>query len=135
VGKTDTDGYDIQGGNTVRFVVPGKLPSMNQFISANRTSVHVGNNMKQNSEKIIMNYIPKWATFEKKVFITYNFYEPDKRRDHDNIASFFIKVCQDSLVKKGVLHNDGWANMVGFSVQFHIDKKNPRIEIDVDEVD
>ena len=118
----------------MRFIIPGKLASMNQFISANRTNVHVGNKLKQDSQSNVMRYIPPWHKIEKPVVIEYRFYEPDKRRDLDNVASFSIKVIQDSLVKRGILANDGWDNIQGFSVQFFVDKKNPRIEVDIHEV-
>jgi Holliday junction resolvase RusA-like endonuclease len=118
----------------MRFIIPGKLASMNQFISANRTNVHVGNKLKQDSQANVMRYIPKWKLIEKPVVMEYRFYEGNKRRDLDNVASFCIKVVQDSLVKKGILANDGWDNIQGFSVQFFVDKKNPRIEIDIHEV-
>jgi Holliday junction resolvase RusA-like endonuclease len=118
----------------MRFVIPGKLASMNQFISANRTSVHVGNKLKQDSQANVMHYIPKWKQIEKPVIMEYRFFEPDRRRDLDNISSFALKVIQDGLVAKGILANDGWDNIQGFSVQFFVDKKNPRIEIDIHEV-
>ena len=118
----------------MRFIIPGKLASMNQFITANRTNVHVGNNLKQDSQANIMRYIPKWKCIDRPVTIEYRFYEPNKKRDLDNVASFGIKVIQDSLVKSGVLKNDGWENIQGFSVQFFVDKDNPRIEIDIHEL-
>ena len=34
----------------------------------------------------------------------------------------------------GVLKNDGWDNIAGYSQYFKIDKKNPRIEVLIKEV-
>lgn len=67
------------------------------------------------------------------VFIRYCFYEPNRKRDLDNIAGVAHKFVQDSLVKCGVLENDGWDNIIGFSDQFFLDRINPRIEIVIQE--
>lgn len=108
---------------------------MNEFIKANRTNVHVGNKMKKDSEAIIAMYIPsKWKLIEQPVRIAYKFYEANKRRDLDNVASFAIKVIQDALVRNGILVNDGWEQITGYEVEFYVDKGNPRIEIDIHEV-
>lgn len=64
----------------------------------------------------------------------YKWFEKDRRRDLDNISSFGRKVIQDALVKTRVLENDGWRHIVGFSDEFYIDKKSPRIEVEITEV-
>ena len=68
------------------------------------------------------------------VVLKYDFYEPNRRRDLDNISSFAIKVIQDALVKTEVIKNDGWSEIIGFNTQFYIDKDNPRIEVTIVEV-
>ena len=65
----------------------------------------------------------------------YVWYEPNKRRDKDNVSSFGRKIIQDALVSGGWLKNDGWADIVGFSDEFRIDKKEPRVEVDIEEID
>ncbi len=64
----------------------------------------------------------------------YRWYEPDKRRDLDNVSAFGRKCIQDALVKTKVLQDDGWKNIVGFTDEFYTDKGNPRIEVDIEEV-
>lgn len=64
----------------------------------------------------------------------YTWYEPNKRRDKDNISSFGRKVIQDALVQCGVLEGDGWKHVAGFSDRFEVDKTNPRIEVLIREV-
>ena len=72
---------------------------------------------------------------DKPVKIYYTFYEENRKRDLDNISAFAHKVIQDGLVKGGLLANDGWKNIVGFSDDFFVDKDNPRIEVTIREVD
>lgn len=51
----------------------------------------------------------------------------------DNIA-FAKKFILDALVKKGVLKDDGWKWVKGFTDEFFVDKKNPRVEVEMEEV-
>ena len=71
----------------------------------------------------------KRQAIKPPVMIHYPFYEPDRRRDLDNIAAVAHKFIQDALVKCRVIENDGWQHIVGFSDEFHVDKHNPRIEV------
>ncbi len=65
--------------------------------------------------------------------IHYRWYEPNKRRDKDNVCGFGHKVIQDSLVECGVFKNDGWEDIKGFTDEFYIDKKKPRVEVYIEE--
>ena len=42
---------------------------------------------------------------------------------------------QDALVDTGVLKDDGWKYVVGFSDRFQVDKEHPRIEVKIREVE
>lgn len=65
------------------------------------------------------------------VKIKYTFYEPNRRRDKDNIAAIAHKFTQDALVQCDIIPDDGWANIEGFNDSFFIDKNNPRIEVTI----
>lgn len=67
------------------------------------------------------------------VFIRYLWVERNKRRDLDNITSFGHKIIQDALVTTGVLEDDGWDEIIGYSDEFAVDKNNPRIEVVIEE--
>ena len=64
----------------------------------------------------------------------YRWYEKDRRRDLDNVSSFGRKVIQDALVQTHILKNDGWKEIIGFSDEFFVDARNPRIEVEIEEV-
>ena len=127
------------------FTVPGTLPGLNDYLKAERKftrrggSAHsVGNDMKQESQMLICNAIRlklKRLKIQRPVHISYRFYEPNRRRDLDNIAGVAHKFIQDSLVRCGVLENDGWDQITGFSDAFFVDRHNPRIEITIREVE
>ena len=122
-----------------RIIIPGKFPSLNEFIAANRVrkgSWSKGNDMKQKSQAAIMPHIKK--TIKKPlgtIHLCYHFYEESTRRDCDNVASYFIKVFQDSLVKTGLLPDDNQKYIKSFEVVFRVDKADPRIEVEICEVE
>ena len=119
-----------------RFVIRGTLPGLNDYISAERSSRFQAASMKKQCESIVMHTaraLGKWRA-EKPVYMVYHWYEPNRRRDKDNISSFGRKVIQDALVKSRHLPNDGWNNIVGFEDKFEVDKKNPRVVVDIYEV-
>lgn len=117
--------------------IPGKLDGLNDYIAAERTNRHKGAKMKADNGNIVAVAIRQClrdVRIERAVEMHYTWYEPNKRRDLDNVSSFGRKVIQDSLVQCGVLKDDGWKYVVGFSDRFEVDKANPRIEVKIIEV-
>lgn len=88
--------------------------------------------MKQRDQAFILYHLPR-CHFKKPIHIHYHFYEPNTRRDKDNISGYFHKIFQDALVDKGIIPNDGWKYISGMSDSFGVDRKNPRIEITIRE--
>lgn len=123
---------------TYKLVISGRLPGLNQYQLACRKNKFAGGSMKKKCVKDISVYIAQQLPnihIDKKVKIDYVWYEPNMRRDLDNISSFGRKCIQDALVEFGTLKNDGWKNVVGFSDTFFCDKENPRIELTIVEVE
>lgn len=120
-----------------KLIIPGTLPNLNDYIAAERTNRHKGAKMKADSGNIVAAAIRqclRGVRIEKTVYMEYTWYEPNKRRDKDNVSSFGRKVIQDALVQCGVLKDDGWKYVVGFSDSFEVDNKNPRIEVLIKEI-
>ena len=120
-----------------KVVIEGRFPSMNEFINANRTHNQKGNKMKQQSQDEISWQLlqqHKKLHIDKPVKLFYTFYEPNKKRDLDNISGYFHKVFQDALVHCGIIMDDSWHYILGFSDTFLVDNKNPRIEVIIQEV-
>ena len=122
-----------------KIVISGKFPSLNEYISKNRTHKQAANAMKQRDENRIiaevLSQFKRRIRINKPVYIAYMFYEPNKKRDFDNISGYFHKIFQDALVKAGILANDGWGCIKGYSDDFDCDNKNPRIEIEIREAE
>lgn len=115
-------------------IIHGRLPGLNELIDAERRHRQQGAKLKRQAENIVRMYIRQQLRgYRPKPPVTlyYYFYEPNKRRDHDNVFSFAAKVVQDSLVKEGIIDNDGWEHIHEFYAKFYVDKKFPRIEIEI----
>ena len=117
-----------------RFTIQGRLTTANEFIAACNTNRNIGGRLKREEETRICYYALKLrGKLLKKVRITFEWHEKDKKRDLDNIA-FAKKFILDGLQKISVLENDGWKQIAGFEDKFFIDAKNPRVEVIIEEV-
>ena len=120
-----------------RLVIRGTLPNLNDYIAAERRNKHIAAAMKRQTEHVVMMYAKsqlRGMRFSGPVRMAYAWYEPNRRRDKDNVSSFGRKCIQDALVRAGILENDGWKEIDSFSDSFHVDKKNPRIEVEIEEI-
>ena len=120
----------------IRIVIPGQLPGLNEYIAAERSSKYKAAKMKHEAERLISYYANLAAKGDKvaaPVMIHYTWIEPNKRRDKDNIA-WAKKFLQDALVAVGILADDGWKHIEGFTDSFAVDKHNPRIKIEIKEI-
>lgn len=115
------------------FTIHGRLDGMNDLIAANRKNIYAGAQLKKDNQ---------WKAFlaikqsgmkpvTGRCRIQYAFYEPNMRRDMDNISGFAHKVIQDALVDAEILENDGWRNISGYTDSFYVDKEDPRIEVTI----
>ena len=113
------------------FIVDGTLPGLNEYIAKTNVNKFRGNKFKQETEDIITVFIKKQlngVNIKEPVTVDFAWFEPDKKRDKDNIA-FAKKFIFDALVKSKVLANDGWACVDGFSDRFYVDANSPRVVV------
>lgn len=118
-------------------IIPGTLNNLNDYIAAERANRYRGAKMKADNEKSVVAAVMqcmRGVKIERPVFMEYTWFEKNRRRDLDNISSFGRKVVQDALVSAGVLKDDGWKHVVGFSDRFDVDRENPRIEVLIKEI-
>ncbi len=68
-----------------------------------------------------------WDTVEVKAIFHH---ATNRRRDQDNaIAS--LKAAYDGIVDSGLVPDDDWRHMVRMQPEFHIDKQQPRVTIEI----
>jgi len=103
--------------------IPGQLMDLNTFINANRSNRYAGARIKNEETERVAWCAKQQVSWKIKlpVFIDIDWYCPNTRKDLDNIA-FAKKFIFDGLVMAGVLPNDGWKEISGFSDHFVVHK-------------
>lgn len=110
------------------FTIRGRFPSLNEYIDAERTVKFKAAAMKRKYTDLVADTAYDLPAFKSPVFVTFNWYERDKRRDPDNVA-FAKKFIFDGLVKAGVIKNDTHRWILGFEDNFFIDPDRPRVMV------
>lgn len=119
----------------LKLVYRGRLPAMNEIIGANRRNFYMGNKLKQKTQNdIIAQFLPqkRGTEFQKKVNMRIWFYEPNQRRDEDNVKSG-LKFLLDALQEIKILKSDSPKYLHIASDEVFVDRENPRIEIEIKE--
>lgn len=117
--------------------IQGRLMALNEYTKNCRNNRYAGAKAKKDTQAHIKREIRANLGLKPclgKVFIEFNWYEPNMKRDKDNIA-FAKKFILDALVEEHILTSDGWRVIDGFADNFFIDKENPRIEVNIKEVE
>lgn len=119
---------------TATFSIKGTLPGLNEVTRANRTHWSVGAKLKLEAEKRIGWYIreAKLEPVKAPVHVEIAWYEPNRRRDVDNITSA-VKFVLDALVREGVLQDDSqrWVRAIAHFIC--IDHEHPRVVVTLTE--
>lgn len=111
------------------FVIPGQLPGLNEIIDAAKSHWAVYRQMKSTYEDMIGWVAKKIDPFDR-AWLDIIWYEPNRRRDLDNIAAG-KKFILDGLQAIGKIENDGWKQIAGFTDTFEVDKQDPRVEVKI----
>lgn len=108
-------------------VIDGTMRGMNDWRDAIQRSPHAGNDMARAAKKRVAalareQRVPR---FERPVVVTFDWYEPNKRRDLDNVAGTGQKWVLDGLVAADVLPDDNADHVVGIQHWLHFDALEP----------
>jgi len=116
----------------LKFDIEGQLPGLNEIIAAaklRKRNYKEYSVMKDNYTTMIAWVAKKLPKYEKiRLIITW--YEPDERRDPDNIAAGEKFIC-DGLVMAGTIPDDTRRYIKGIQHEFETDRKNPRVEVEI----
>jgi Holliday junction resolvase RusA-like endonuclease len=120
-------------GARATFTVHGRLPGANEYTDACRSGAKIGARCKKAAEEQVLWGIvtAHLQPFSGPVFLTFHWYERDRRRDADNVA-FAKKFILDALVQHGILAGDGRRHVVGFNDVFDIDRREPRVVVTIE---
>lgn len=97
------------------FYVEGRLPTLNEYIKAERGNRYAAAKLKKETEIRIVADIKKTGKGDIPIpfILKIVWYEKTKRRDKDNVA-FAKKFILDALQKGGYIENDNNKNVKGF---------------------
>lgn len=102
----------------IKFKIPFRLPSYNEFQNENRKNRYAGAKMKKQVESaIILILNTQKFRISSPVHISFVWHEPNAKRDKDNVA-FAKKFILDALQKAGKLENDNNKFVQGFTDRF-----------------
>jgi len=111
-----------------KFVILGEFITLNEYIDRERSNKYAAASIKEEETERV-----QWEMKQYKplplvpLFFEFHWYRKNRRTDPGNIG-FSIKFIMDGMVKEGILENDGWKQIKGFSHHFYVDKENPRVE-------
>jgi Holliday junction resolvase RusA-like endonuclease len=114
------------------------LVDLNTYINAERRNRFLGAKIKKTcTDDIYYECLSEENSNQQPiktpVVIHFRWYTKNLKKDADNV-SFSKKFVLDGLVKAGILPDDTRRWIGGFTDQFYVDKDNPRLEIDLDEL-
>lgn len=121
---------------THRLIIDGTLPGLNEYIKAERTNRHIAAKLKRDTEDCIVYCIRgqlRGVKFRAPVRLHYTWIEPNRKRDKSNVA-FAKKFIEDALIKAGTLVNDGWTEIDGFTDAFAVDRRYPRVVVEIEQL-
>ena len=111
------------------FVIDGLFKGMNDWRDAIQRSPHAGNDMARAAKRRVeslarQQMVPR---FDGPVVVVFDWFEPNLRRDLDNVSGSARKWILDGLVAAGVLPDDNMAPVVGLQDWSHIDPMSPGV--------
>lgn len=122
-----------------KFIINSKLPSLNEWVSANRINKYVGAKFKKRVQGIVGESI-KTARAQKTLYspnkpvvVKFTWHERTKRRDADNVASA-KKFILDAMVEQGILKDDSRKYVRGFYDSV-VDDNKDYVEVELLEVE
>ncbi len=120
------------------FTIEGTMPSLNEYLAETGRRPQIGAKLKKQYKNMAIQYMRltefRYYQAFKPIIIHYVFYEPNRKRDHDNVFAFASKCIQDALQDCEIIQNDGWEQILNFTHDFYLDRENPRIEVYIEEI-
>ena len=116
----------------MHFVIPGQLPDLNRIIAASKRhwGGYAQEKRRHTRRVVLLARAAGLKPITRPVTIKFTWICKDRRKDKDNVR-VAAKYILDGLVEAGILADDGWGQIEGFTDQFGIDRKYPRIEVEL----
>lgn len=113
--------------------IPCELPALNETIDASKRHFAAYAKQKRKYTSLVATLArTQLKPTDGRTHLSFSWYCRNQRKDPDNVAAG-KKLVLDGLVAAGILKNDGWKQIEGFSDAFYIDRKQPRVEVRINE--
>jgi len=119
----------------MKFILQGEYCTLNQYSDAERTHYRYGASIKKaETARAVYELKQQWdgTMPDVPVEIIISWWRKNRRTDPDNIV-FAKKFILDAMQEVGILENDGWNQVCGFTDDWGVDKDNPRVEIELND--
>lgn len=118
------------------FTIAATLPGLNEIIKVSKAHPMAYSNMKKTWGATVEGALRQYKLKPMRGPVSVHFFwvEPTKRRDPDNIRTG-SKFILDALVKAGILPTDGQKTVWKITDAFRCDKKNPRVDVILTQVE
>ena len=118
------------GKTRQQLIIPHELPALNRVIDESKKHWSKYSRLKREYTQMVAVLARRQLRLilSDSVHLSFVWYCRDRRKDPDNVCSA-KKFIIDGLVSAGILQDDGWKQVVGFSDDFEIDVVNPRTEV------
>lgn len=121
------------------FLIPARLPSLNEYINACRRNKYAGAKLKRETETLIGYFIASYKARGKlqavsgQVDIEITFTEPNRKRDVDNVQSG-QKYILDALKNAKIIKDDSpkYIRQITHKVEY---AKEPSVLVVLKEID
>ena len=131
--------FDLsQAEGMPHFTIEGTMPSLNEYLAETGRHPKAGYKVKKEYVNTAIMYwrlsdYRDWVA-TKPVITHFCFYEPNLKRDSDNITSCAVKFIHDALRDIGVVKDDNREFIQTFTHDFYLDRVSPRIEVYIEEI-
>jgi Holliday junction resolvase RusA-like endonuclease len=125
----------MAGGVEMKFDIEGRLPGLNEMIDAakkGKGKYQPYSMMKQTYTEMVA-WLAKMLPKYEQVSITITWYEPNEKRDPDNVQAG-CKFILDGLVRAGTIPNDTRRYIKSITHIPELDRENPRVEVEIQEI-
>lgn len=113
--------------------IPGPLPGMNDYSGK-------GTRFKYTDDKakwaLAIHFCIRQQRLQPmgRVTLRWTWYEKDQKRDPDNFSSIGKKFVLDALKSDGIIRNDGWKHIAGWTDRWEVNKEAPGVMVEMEEV-
>lgn len=116
--------------------IPMPFPGLNDIIGESSRSHHGWNRMKQKWGRTVVLYArsQNFEAIRTPAHFEFEFIEPNRRRDPDNVVAGGVKIALDALVQAGLLKDDGWDEIASILPSWRVDKDAPGMRMTVREL-